>query len=269
MAWRPEWYQGDEGRRSPFDFGAWSASKLVILLTVAMFVVQVLVAKLASFDVMRWFGLSRETAIRVYPLLTYMFLHDTGSLWHIALNMLTVWMFGRDVEAQVGPRRFLALYFGAGLIGGLAHIASSSVPVIGASGGCLGVLTYFGFAFPDRQIVFLIFPLRAKTLVLLFIGADLFRGLQSADGVAHLAHLGGAAFGYLFWRYQWDPVPRLGSWSRRFRDWQQRREHEERERKQAEVDRILKKIYDQGMPSLTEKERRFMEQASRELRNRN
>lgn len=268
MTWRPEWYDNTAGRwRSPF--GVASIAKSLIIVTVVVFVVQKICSLTVGTDLSPWFGLSRGHALWVYPFTSYMFLHDVGDPLHIFFNMLAVWFFGRDIEADIGVRRFLALYFGAGLVGGLLHIAAIESLVIGASGGCMGLLGYYGFAYPNRQVILMIFPVRARTLVFIFIGVDLWRTL-SADGsrVASFAHLGGAFYGILFWRFRLDPVPPLEDLTRRYRQWRERRDAGQQSRQREELDRLLKKISDQGLPSLTTEERRFLERASRDLRNR-
>ena len=106
------------------------------------------------------FGLSRTTLLHgeIWRLATYMFLH--GGFWHLLLNMLPLAFFGRDVEERFGTPRFALLYFGSGMLGGLGWVLISgtgSELCIGASGAVFGVIGAFAAAFPDRQIMLLLF----------------------------------------------------------------------------------------------------------------
>lgn len=139
-----------------------------------------------------------------WQLLTYGFLHDTRSLMHILFNMLMLWMFGRDLERLMGPRRFLTYYLtcvvGAGLIQLLVGVIQGwGVPTVGASGGVFGLLLAYGMTFPDRRIM-LIFPpipMKAKYFVILLGLFELSIGLSGVDnGIANFAHLGGMLFGF-------------------------------------------------------------------------
>ena len=146
-----------------------------------------------------------------YPwqVVTYGFLH--GSVPHIAFNMLMLWMFGREIEILMGPRRFLTYYLtcviGAGIVQLLvAYLQGGQYNTVGASGGVYGILLAFGMAFPNRMVmlVFPPIPMKAKYLVILMGLFELFVGIGGQmPGVAHFAHLGGMLFGFLLiqhWR---------------------------------------------------------------------
>ena len=143
-----------------------------------------------------------------WQLVTYGFLHDTRSLMHIVFNMLMLWMFGRDLERLMGPRRFLTYYMtcvvGAGLVQLLVGVMQGwGVPTVGASGGVFGILLAYGMAFPNRMIM-LIFPpipLKAKYFVILLGLFELYIGFSGGNnGVANFAHLGGMLFGFMLLR---------------------------------------------------------------------
>ncbi len=141
-----------------------------------------------------------------------MFLH--GSLWHIAFNMLALWMFGSQLEFVWGARRFIQYYFFTGIGAGITNAIlqpHSSTPIIGASGAIYGLLLAYGMFFPNRQIlIYFLFPMKAKHFVILFGAIELLSSMpllgNLSDGVAHLAHLGGLLFGFLYlkripWRW--------------------------------------------------------------------
>jgi len=146
---------------------------------------------------------------RPWQLLTYGFLHDIGSLYHIGFNMLVLWMFGRHIEPMMGPKRFTIYYLtcvvGAGLIQILvAGVQGSVYYTVGASGGLMGILIAYAMAFPNQTIMLLIppIPMKAKYFVLLFALASVYLGVSGrVSGVAHFAHLGGMLVGFLLLRY--------------------------------------------------------------------
>jgi membrane associated rhomboid family serine protease len=137
-------------------------------------------------------------------LLTYGFLH--GSLTHLFFNMFALWMFGGEIERLLGSRRFLTYYLvcvaGAAVaqLVVLGNLDRPPVPTVGASGGVFGLLLAFGMAFPHRKLM-LIFPpipMPAWLFVTLYGALELYLGVTgSGQGVAHFAHLGGMAAGYV------------------------------------------------------------------------
>jgi hypothetical protein len=143
----------------------------------------------------------------VWQLVTYMFLHNPLSIWHILFNLLALWMFGRDVENDLGPLNFLKLYFLGGILGGLAWLAfnlNSPNHVLGASGAVLAICIAYATLYPERPITMLIFfilPLTMKAkywawLTVVLVGYGCL--VTSGGGVADLAHLGGILVGYLY-----------------------------------------------------------------------
>lgn len=143
-----------------------------------------------------------ENSFWPWQLLTFQFMH--GGLWHLFFNMFAIWMFGMELEQTWGSRKFLFYYLLTGIGAGLVQLAISAGPTIGASGGVFGVLLAFGMMNPDRKIfIFPIFiPIKAKYFVMIYAGIELFLGVTgTADGVAHLAHVGGAAAGFLLIKF--------------------------------------------------------------------
>jgi membrane associated rhomboid family serine protease len=144
----------------------------------------------------------------VWQLLSYAFLH--GSVGHIFFNMFAVWMFGPELERILGPKRFAIYYvvcaIGAALTQQVVQSFSSAgfVPTVGASGAVFGLLLLFGMAFPNRRLVLLFppIPMPAWVFVTLYALAELAMGVFNLmPGVAHYAHLGGMAAGFLLIRY--------------------------------------------------------------------
>ncbi|HOH38593.1 MAG TPA: rhomboid family intramembrane serine protease, partial [Spirochaetota bacterium] len=123
-------------------------------------------------------------------------------------NMYMLIMFGIQVEAEWGRRRFFFYYFlcgtGAGLfIFLIALISGENSLTMGASGAIFGIMLAFSMLNPDAVILlFFILPIRAKYLVILYAGLELFFELSGAQpGVSHVGHLGGLLTGFLYFKY--------------------------------------------------------------------
>ncbi len=149
-----------------------------------------------------------------WMVVTYLFVHSGWA--HIFFNMLALFIFGIQLERRMGSTEFLLFYFFAGIGAGISTVLINSatgqgmVPVVGASGAIYGLLLAYASFFPDARIyVFGILPIRAPLLVVIYAGIEIFStftGFQA--GVAHLAHLAGLAFGYLYLvvRFGMNPV---------------------------------------------------------------
>lgn len=164
-------------------------------------------------------GLIRQFALwplgagfQFWQVVSSAFLH--GSLFHLAVNMLGVWMFGRDVERAIGSVRFVQVYAVSVFAAALAQLITQGfgdpVPTVGASGGLFGLLGAYALLFPRRRVMLLFppIPLPAPIFVTLYAAFELYAGVTGTmSGVAHFAHLGGLAGGLLL----------LRSWRRRAR----------------------------------------------------
>jgi membrane associated rhomboid family serine protease len=254
-----------------------SVVQLIIAINVIVFLIQ-LICTAASFPYFDgYLALSADGLRRgfVWQPVTYMFLH--AGIWHILINLAILWFFGREVEYFIGPKYFTRLYFMSGIVGGAFWFAfnfNSAAPVIGASAAVLGCVIAFATLFPDREVTLLLFfilplNLKAKYLALIAIAFDIVPLLQRADAsVAHIAHLGGAAFGYLYIKHLgYGAMPR---WLRWLQDMTARLKPRPRptprnlspeEFMRQEIDPILDKIAREGMQSLTRRERKILESA--------
>lgn len=182
-------------------------TQTLLILNVAVFLLQMLVA---PAEIRLGFALwpPGSPQYHAWQLLTYAFLH--GSVAHIGLNMLALWVFGSELERLWGGRRFLLTYLISVLVAALTQIVVSGYvfgfggPMVGASGGVFGLLLAFALYFPQRRIMLLIppIPMRARTFVLVYGALELFLGVtQTQAGVAHFAHLGGLLGGWLGVQY--------------------------------------------------------------------
>jgi membrane associated rhomboid family serine protease len=208
-------------RRYNFDWRGFITPgvKLLVLICSAVFLVQTLADILLGTAATSWinhfFGLvplGPFPGLRVWQPFTYIFLH--GGLLHLLLNMLWLWMFGRELELVWGKRRFLNFFFlcgvGAGLIEMLVKAIPmfwgerpSDVPTIGASGAIFGILMANAVLFPDRRVW--LFPLPVAIPMRPYVAAigaiEFFFTLGAGgDKVAHLCHLGGMLVAYVYLR---------------------------------------------------------------------
>jgi membrane associated rhomboid family serine protease len=140
----------------------------------------------------------------IWQLFTYAFLH--GGFFHLLFNMFALWVFGCELERHWGTTMFiryaLVTSIGAGISTAIVS-PNLGIPTIGASGLVYGILLGYGLLFPDRLIyVYFLFPIKAKHFVLIFGAIELLASLSGpSDNIAHLAHLGGMLFGFIYLRY--------------------------------------------------------------------
>ena len=141
------------------------------------------------------------TQLFLWQLATYLFLH--GGFWHLFWNLFALWMFGSELERTMGSRRFLKYYFLTGIGAGALSVAVaplSPIVTVGASGAIYGILIAYGMLFPNRLVyLYFLFPIKVKYFVA-FLGGLAFISSLSAPGdqIAHVAHLGGMVFGFLY-----------------------------------------------------------------------
>ncbi|MBA7693383.1 Rhomboid protease GlpG [subsurface metagenome] len=248
------------------------AVKWLLIINAAVFFVQILGADTLLVD---WFAVYPRTggmALQIWRLITYQFLH--GGIIHILFNMLWLFFLGPTLERHWGSRKFLIFYLGCGAAGGLFYVLLVAInflpaaPMIGASGAILGVVAACAILFP--QIVVYLFPLpvaipiRVAALagIVIFI---LFLVTRSANAGGHAAHLAGMAAGaiYVFsqsWRNKLKLKVRAGRWEKKMAAQRNLR---------LELDRILQKVHDSGIHSLTSNEKKILKQATKAEQMRN
>jgi membrane associated rhomboid family serine protease len=135
---------------------------------------------------------------RPYQIVTSMFMH--GSEKHLIFNMLGLYLFGSHVEMLLKPKRYLFLYFSAGVVGAIAQMLLTKGECLGASGAISGVLVAFATMLPDieMRMMFVPIPFKSKYLAIFMVLYGIFSGLNGYDaGIGHWAHVGGAIVGFL------------------------------------------------------------------------
>lgn len=233
---------------------------------------------------------------QVWRLLTYAFCHDRTSIWHIVFNMVGLFWFGTTLESMYGPREFTLFYLAAAVISGLANVlidvyTGNVIPAIGASGAVMAVLMLFTIHYPRYTIrIFWFIPVEMRWLVVLYVLFDLhpvllaLAGDRGISGVAHAAHLGGLAFGFVYWRFNLNLERYADLLTGSRKRWRFRRPALRVYKESAgeaeplrsrsnpledQVDAILQKIHEHGQDSLTDYERLALQRASERYRDQN
>lgn len=277
---RPNWYDNEDpnGPRSSLTIPplrSWSGNGWLLLTLIVMFFLQLVLRSPDGFSLTEALQLNPEhllNPLRWYEFVTYALLHSEYSLGHLGWNCLLLWFLGKHVEAMVrGRRQYLYFCAAAAVSASLAYVLQIAVtsatpyPMIGASGIVYAVVVAWGTYDPQKEIMLIFPPVAAKAwaIAAILMVASLFMMLmQGDDGVAHVAHLGGGVFGFVFVRYR----PRFASMMAE----QQAKKIEAGRQREAdrrvEVDRILEKISESGIGSLTKAERRVLESASKDIR---
>jgi membrane associated rhomboid family serine protease len=254
-----------------------SVVKWLLIINVAVFLPTFLIPPLKLF-IFRWFSVypaTLGTSLQLWRFVTYQFLHSTSGFGHIFWNMLWLYFFGTMLEPVWGSRKFLIFYLVCGAAGGLLYPPLALVgwldkgPLVGASGAILGVLVAVAVLFPTSRILFFgIFPIRVRIVAIVFLVfaiLTLLRPYQVGNAGGQAAHLGGMVAGavYVFsqsWRDRFSLKMRSDAWQRKMTA---------QRNLQVEVDRILEKVHNQGIHSLTSKEKKILKQATKAEQMRN
>lgn len=221
-----------------------------------------------------------EILSRPWTVITYMFLH--GSFTHLFFNLLVLFFFGPRLEARLGGRTFLTLYLVSGVVAALFSFLTPFVGIVGASGSIYGVVLGYARFWPhDRIYIWAILPVEARWLViggtvLSLWGIFLLVSGAGAGGVAHHAHLGGFAGAYLYLRYREHTSP-AAKFKKKVEGGTKKGRAYERQAVERwssidpesmhEVNRealhtVMEKLSKEGIGSLTQREREFLDRFS-------
>ena len=260
----------------------------MIFLLIVINVIVFLAAKILPESVVNGLLLTPQgvRSGRIYQLVTAGFLHL--EFFHLFFNMWGLYLFGGLVAPHIGGRRFLWLYLIGAVSGNLLYLLLNWNAVgglLGASGAVFAVMVAAALFEPNRQ--FIIFPLpipmKTRTLVVCYTILEVIL-LSSGrmDGIAHLAHLGGAIGGYLYLkltcgnRFAWDPFRRRpAGWQPQFRGGSPEPPPGTGAGNAArpggpvgarELDALLDKVSRHGINSLSEYELSRLRQAREEMR---
>jgi membrane associated rhomboid family serine protease len=287
---RPVWSHGPAGA------GAGAGRNIVTTLIIINAVIYVLGSVSPTCgDLFFGIGAMQARAVahgQLWRLITAQYLH--AGTWHLLFNMLALHFLGRPLERMWSSRRFFIIYTLCGLFGnvfytvlGVRGVIDPQMPAVGASGSIYGLLGIVAVLFPTATVyVYFLFPIRIRTAAFIFGGIALLSVLERAEGTnfgGEACHLAGLVFGVwwamkgdVWWatrgRFWWTrakaraPSMPRPSRARKPRGFEakvaQRRDDEET------IDRILKKVYEGGIHTLTDSEKRALQEATERQRQR-
>lgn len=303
-----EYYRGET--RGAGLFASTPVCKAIILVNVGLYLLEEL--HVVDRGSLRTYFAAHSGAIfrqgHVWQLLTAAFLH--ADLYHLLINMYFLWVVGREMEAMYGPRDFLALYLSAAALSTLGWAALDAFTpdpgtMIGASGAVIAVAVVYTLFYPRREVLFMfVIPVEMWVLMSVFVGFQFYLMLRPGVDMrtAVEAHLAGAAYGYLFKRFdlRWSKLPWSGVRRPRLRIVSADPPREKpvvrpstsagagptwaanpasvakpastavvpEEQLDAKLDEVLAKIAREGRAGLSEDENRVLQEASRRARNR-
>ena len=279
MAWedRPYYrenpsYGGGMGSSLRFLLPATRLGIALIVANVAVFLVQAITGPVAGVSpIVRWGRLDFNDAvafIQPWRWITYQYIHGGGS--HLFWNLIGLYFFVPVLEGMWGWKKTLGFYTAGGVAAGatfgIMSILYPTAGLIGASGSLLAVLGAVAVIAPDmRVLAMLVIPITMRTLAILYTVLYLFTIIGDRN-MSDVAHLGGLAFGaaFVFFGRRFGGIV-----ERQRHGWVQRRRQQEVRREQSEqetIDRILQKVHEKGMNSLSWSEKRALKQATERQR---
>lgn len=242
--------------------------KWLLIANVSVFLVAIAVKPLGAF-IYTWFQLDARSlprALQIWRVITYQFLHSPIQLMHIFFNMIGLYFLGPTLERHWGSRKFLPFYLICGAAGAIFYfflVLVKFLPpgtMVGASGAILGMLAACAILFPQFVVFIFVFPVPIRVaaigLTALYIIAILTKAGNAGGDAAHLAGMAtGAAYVWSrSWRDQFTARIKADRWKKRMTAEKDLR---------AELDRILEKVHNSGIQSLTSKEKKILKEATR------
>jgi membrane associated rhomboid family serine protease len=193
--------------------------KITIFGLIALFLVTVFVPSINDL-VSQYLWVSKTHVVDlgyVWTIFTYAFFHADFN--HLLFNGVALWMFGGFLDEMWSSKKFWTVSLLSALGGGLAVVLSQlvfgqSVPTLGYSGAVMGLVAAYCWYNWDRTLHFFFFPMTGKTLLLLFVGLDIFFVVVAREPISIAGHLGGMVTGLLLVTDMWRPQ-RLKRWWRR------------------------------------------------------
>ncbi len=249
-------------------------------------------AALATTSIIRIFGVPAFLPAlfnKPWTIVTYMFLHV--DVWHILFNMLWLYWFGKIFQEYLGSRKLLVVYLLGGISGALVYILAfnvfpvfaPSLPIscaLGASASVMAIVTAVSFKVPDFNISLLfIGRIRIIYLAIALFVFDFFM-IPTGNAGGHIAHIGGALFGFLYSQFSSASFGNRAKWTRPGRDFFRKKPMQatpfestsrplsdeefnlQKVKKQRRMDDILEKISKGGYDSLTRDEKEFLFKSS-------
>jgi membrane associated rhomboid family serine protease len=230
-------------------FSRSTAVKGLIIANVAVFVLQIILKLTGNLEgFIDYFGVTPKLITSnffLWQFFTYMFLH--GGFMHLLLNMFGLFMFGPELEWLWGKKTFLKAYFAIGILSAAFQYLldiRSPISILGASGAIYGLLGAFAALYPNRQIIFLIFPIKIKYFILFIVIIPSLLGTLGVEGdrgVAHAVHIAGVLLGIAYVKANFEVLRNANSWfQEQIRLWKIRRKY----KNFKVVDKDVKKMWD-------------------------
>ena len=277
-SYRPTWTSGRAG-----GYGGRSIVTTLIVINVGIYLLGALNADIRNF--LFGIGAMQSKAVmqgHLWRLITAQYLH--GGEWHLFINMLVLHFLGRPLERMWSPKKFFVVYTLCGLFGNVFYTVLGArgwidpqMPAVGASGSINGLLGIVAVLFPTATVyVYFLFPIRIRTAAYIFGGIAVLKVLQKGNNYGGEAcHLAGLVFG-VWWAMKGDRwwsktewrIPRRGKKVRPVRKGGFRERVAQRSEDAELIDRILKKVYDGGIHSLSERDKRALQDATQRQRQR-
>ncbi|MDR1029493.1 MAG: rhomboid family intramembrane serine protease [Treponema sp.] len=196
--------------RRPFRYRNDNVALILIALNIGVFLLE------QVYPPVKYYAALNPGAVLsgwVWQFVSYMFAH--GNFSHLLFNMLALFLFGTQVERHIGSREFLLYYMLTGTLAGIFSFlvywftGAYGVFLLGASGAIFAVQLAYATLFPDAVIfIWGILPLRAPIMVLGFTALEIFSSVTGMGrGVAHLTHLAGFAFGWIYFLIRFGENP--------------------------------------------------------------
>jgi membrane associated rhomboid family serine protease len=238
--------------------------KWLLIINAAVFIPSFMIKPLGAFF-FTWFAVHPTSPFQIWRLITYQFLHDFYGFGHIFWNMLILYFFGTMLERFWGSRKFLPFYLICGAAGGVLYpvlaLAGflSAAPLVGASGAIFGMLAAGAILFPNvRVLVMFVFPVPLSVVAIVLAVISMMSLLAGDNRGGEAAHLAGMAAGAVYvvsesWRARFKSKIRTGAWEKKMAAQRNLR---------VELDRILQKVHESGLHSLTQKEKKILKQAT-------
>jgi len=276
-------------------------TKLIVINVVIFLLVRVIafLMQMRPKDLVTWLVLPEqpsEILLQPWSLVTYSFLHF--DFWHLFWNMLVLYWFGQYVLNLFTPKRFLTIYLLGAICGGILYVLAYNVfpafmgtatYLIGASAAVRAIMIFIAAYAPQAQVRIFMFNIKLWHIGVFVILTDILQLTSGNNAGGMLAHLGGAAFGYVYAR-QMQQGRDIGAWFERFMDWfadlfKSRKEKpfkkvhrnqatakskkrstktDDKTKDQIKVDAILDKIGKSGYDSLTKAEKDYLFKAGKD-----
>ena len=256
----------------------------LLMINVLLFITDSILTDSARGNILspyRWGRFSLIESWQAWRVVTYQFLH--GDFMHLLGNMIFLWIFGQFMEQWWGSKRFLAFYLISGVGGAVVfglcslipEIANTQpfIPLIGASGCVFGLMVGAWMKYPKQELRFFLMPfgITVQLLCGLYLFFNVLQVLAGSVGAGSAtAHLGGGLFGFMMMKF-----PNVLNWADRIspqaiQDGYNKGKYEKKIKKEQasreEVDRILAKVSDKGLHSLSKREQKILKQDTDRLR---